>query len=120
MLVTDMAYKVDDWKFDALGTGYYEAGGATTDGLTKFNNSVVDGLLFRYQSATNYQDLGEEVLITQNAQAPAWDFTGLTTPGAGKMIINYVSQISEVYTEDTVIIIAAEGETINITDCEFN
>jgi hypothetical protein len=120
MLVTDMAYKVDDWKFDELGTGYYEAGGATTDGLTKFNNSVVDGMLFRYQSATNYQDLGEEVLITQNAQAPAWDFAGLTTPGAGKMIINYVSQISEIYTEDTVIIIAAEGETIDITDCEFN
>ena len=120
MLVTDLQGKVDDWKFDASGVGFYAAGGASSDGDTLFNNSVVDGLLFRYKTNTEYQDLGEEVLITQNAQAPAWDFAGLTTPGTGKTIINYIGvEISELYTEDTVIITAAEGETIDISDCEF-
>ena len=120
MLVTDLQGKVDDWKFDASGVGFYAAGGASSDGNTLFNNSVVDGLLFRYKTNTEYQDLGEEVLITQNAQAPAWDFASLTTPGSGKTIINYVGvEISELYTEDTVIITAAEGETIDISDCEF-
>ena len=120
MLVTDLQGKVDDWKFDASGVGFYAAGGASSDGDTLFNNSVVDGLLFRYKTNTEYQDLGEEVLITQNAQAPAWDFAGLTTPGTGKTIINYIGvEISELYTEDTVIITATEGETIDISDCEF-
>jgi len=120
MLVTDLQGKVDDWKFDASGVGFYAAGGASSDGSTLFNNSVVDGLLFRYKTNTEYQSLGEEVLITQNAQAPAWDFASLTTPGAGKTIINYVGvEISELYTEDTVIITAAEGETIDVSDCEF-
>ena len=42
-------------------------------------------------------------------------------PGAGKTIINYVGvEISQVYTEDTVIITAAEGVAIDISDCEFN
>jgi hypothetical protein len=120
MLVTDLKDKVDDWQFDACGVGFYADGGSCSDGQTKFNNSVVDGLLFRYKTNTSYQDLGEEVLITQNAQAPAWDFDSLTTPGAGKTIINYSGTISELYTEDTVIITAAEGETIDISDCEFN
>jgi len=120
MLVTDLQGKVDDWKFDASGVGFYAAGGASADGDTLFNNSVVDGMLFRYKANTEYQELGEEVLITENAQAPAWDFAGLTTPGTGKTIINYIGvEISELYTEDTVIITAAEGETIDISDCEF-
>ena len=120
MLVTDLQGKVDDWKFDASGVGFYAAGGASADGYTLFNNSVVDGMLFRYKANTEYQELGEEVLITENAQAPAWDFAGLTTPGTGKTIINYIGvEISELYTEDTVIITAAEGETIDISDCEF-
>lgn len=120
MLVTDLQGKVDDWKFDASGVGFYAAGGASADGNTLFNNSVVDGMLFRYKANTEYQELGEEVLITENAQAPAWDFAGLTTPGTGKTIINYIGvEISELYTEDTVIITAAEGEAIDISDCEF-
>jgi len=121
MLVTDLQGKVDDWKFDASGVGFYAAGGASADGHTLFNNSVVDGMLFRYKANTEYQELGEEVLITENAQAPAWDFASLTTPGAGKTIINYTGvEISEVYTEDTVIITAAEGVAIDISDCAFN
>ncbi|MDP6963295.1 MAG: hypothetical protein QGF46_03925 [Planctomycetota bacterium] len=119
MLVTDLANKVEDWLFDANGDGYYQLGGANVDGQTKFNNSIVDGLLFRYKTSTNYQSLGEEVLISEIAQAPAWDFTGLTTPGPGKMIINYSSEISEVYTDDTVIIVAADGQDIDISDCHF-
>ncbi|MBC8370930.1 MAG: hypothetical protein H8E25_13110 [Planctomycetes bacterium] len=120
MIVTDMANKVDDWLFDVNGDGYYAAGGSSNDGTTKFLNSVVDGLLFRYKSNTSYQNLGEEVLITQNAEAPAWDFDGLTTPAAGKTIINYTGQISNLYTQDTVVIIASDGDTINISDCEFH
>jgi hypothetical protein len=129
MLVTDIANRVDDWNSDITGDGFYSDGGADVDGFTMFNNSslncnglggsTVYGTLYKYKSDTLYQGGGDEVVITQGVQAPAWDFAGLTTPASGKMIINYTTAIEGLVAEDTVIIVAGAGQGIKITDSQL-
>ncbi|MFT7517306.1 MAG: hypothetical protein ACI84O_001096 [Myxococcota bacterium] len=132
MLVTDIANRVDDWNSDITGDGFYSDGGANVDGFTMFNNSSLNGVvvggstvygtLYKYKSESRsglYQDGGDEVVITQGVQAPAWDFAGLTTPASGKMIISDTTVIDGLVTQDTVIIVAGAGQGIKITDSQL-
>ncbi|MFT7517307.1 MAG: hypothetical protein ACI84O_001097 [Myxococcota bacterium] len=129
MLVTDIANRVDDWNTNESGDGFYADGGANADGFTVFNmtalngipddTSAVYGTLYKYKPDILYQDGGDEVVITQGVQAPAWNFAGLTTPASGKMVINYTTAIDGLVTEDTVIIVADSGEVISLQDCDF-
>jgi len=119
-LVTDKANMVNDWVFDAEGNGSYQAGGAAADGDTKFICTGIDGTLYKYDpDAEDYQWLGQEVVITDNSQAPSWDLDDWIEPGEGKVIFDGVTSMSWEYYDETAIFILDEGETLTLRGCTF-
>ncbi|PCJ54202.1 MAG: hypothetical protein COA70_06095 [Planctomycetota bacterium] len=120
VLVSDKASKVNDWVFDAEGVGSYQTGGAALDGSTIFLCTGVDGNLYKFDDqASDYQWLGDEIVITENSQAPAWDLDDWIVPGPGKVIFDGVTNMSWEYYDETVVFILDEGEKLVLNGCTF-
>jgi hypothetical protein len=119
-LFVDMEDKVNDWIFNASGVGHYEPGGSNHPGNTNLVQSVVDGHLYKYRDdLAPYQDLGDEIVIVDNAVAPAFDLSGFLIPGAGKTIYTGVTSLNGVHTEDTAVFILDPGVKLTLTACNF-
>jgi hypothetical protein len=119
-LFVDMEDKVNDWVFDASGIGHYELGGSNHAGNTNLVQSVVDGNLYKYRDDRQpYQNLGDEIVIVDNAVAPAYDLSGFLIPGAGKTIYTGVTSLNGVHTEDTAVFILNPGDKLTLTSCTF-
>ncbi|MFK5956224.1 MAG: hypothetical protein QM477_07250 [Planctomycetota bacterium] len=120
VLVSDKANKVNDWVFDAQGVGSYQPGGADLDGSTIFFCTGVDGTLFKFDGlGGDYQWLGDEVLVTENSQAPAWDLDDWIVPGPGKVIFNGVTSMNWEYFDETAVFILDAGEKLVLNGCTF-
>lgn len=120
LLVSDKANKVNDWVFDENGVGSYQAGGADVDGETLFICTGVDGTVYKFDDvADDYQWLGDEVVITENSQAPAWDLDDWIVPGPNKIIFEGVTNMSGEYYDQTAVFILDEGERLVLEGCTF-
>lgn len=119
-LFTDRANKVDDWVFDAEGEGSYQAGGADADGNTIFICTGIDGTVYKYRDdLDDYQWLGDEVVITANTRAPAWDLEEYLTPGPGKIIFDHVLKVKNEYYDETAVFILDPGDKLILKNCTF-
>lgn len=120
VLVTDRANKVDDWVFDEEGNGSYQAGGAAIDGNTQFICTGVEGTVFKYRDDIgDYQWLGDEMVLTENSKAPAWDLDEYLVPGPGKVIFEGVTSMDYEYYEETAVFVLEEGQTLKLKGCTF-
>jgi len=119
-LFVDMKDKVNDWVFDDFGVGHYEQGGSSHDGNINLVQSVVADNVYKYRDDRGeYQDLGEEHVIVDNAVAPPYDLSGFIVPGPNKTIYNGVTSLNGVHTEDTVVFIMDPGDKLTLTGCNF-
>jgi hypothetical protein len=119
-LFVDMKYKVNDWVVDEFGVGHYEPGGSSHDGNINLVQSVVDGWLYKYRDDRGeYQNLGTEQVIVDNAIAPAYDLSGFIVPGPGKTIYTGVTELNGVHTDDTAVFIMNPGEQLTLISCNF-
>lgn len=119
-LFVDMKDKVNDWVFDDFGVGHYEQGGSSHDGNINLVQSVVADNVYKYRDDRGeYQDLGEEHVIVDNAVAPSYDLSGFIVPGPNKTIYNGVTSLNGVHTEDTVVFIMDPGDKLTLTGCNF-
>lgn len=128
VMLADRAHRVNDWMFDPFGDGYYaESNGPAVDGVKQLSNAPVDGTVFKYRDdLPNYQLLGNEVLLEENTNMPAWDLDEFNVPGPGKVILTNPHNISsKVWTlnaltyEETVVINLANKQTVTLTNCNF-
>ena len=120
VLVSDKANKVNDWVFNESGIGSYQQGGADIAGETIFICTGVDGTVYKFDDeADDYQWLGDEVVITENSQAPAWDLEDWIVPGPGKVIFDGVTSMSNEYYDETAVFILDEGEKLVLKGCTF-
>lgn len=120
VLVTDRANKVNDWVFDAQGVGSYQPGGAAIDGKTQFICTGVDGTLYKYRDDVgDYNWLGDEVVLTENTRAPAWDLDDFLEPGPGKVIFTDVTRMDWEYYEETVVFVLEPGQKLTLRGCVF-
>jgi hypothetical protein len=128
ILLADRAFKVNDWKFDAYGDGYYaEGAGPEEDGNKQFVCTGVDGIVYKYRNdLPDYQWLGKEQVIQDNAWMPSWDLDEFLVPGPGKVILtnphnvgNKAWNLSGTTYEETVVINLTNKQTVTLTDCIF-
>lgn len=129
VLFADRAHRVNEWRFDAGGEGYYTEGtGPAADGHKQFVCTGVDGKLYKYRDdLPDYQWLGKEVLIEKNTWMPSWNLDDLAIPGPGKTILknphntgNTTWKINGLTYEDTVVIQLTNKQTVTMTNCHFN
>ncbi len=128
-LFADRAHRVNEWRFDADGEGYYTQGtGPANDGHKEFISTGVDGQLYKYRDdLPDYQWLGKEVLIDKNTWMPSWDLDELATPGPGRTILknphntgNTTWKVNGLKFEETVVIELTNKQTVTMTNCHFN
>ena len=117
VIITDKANRALDWHVNGSGEGAYQSGDSNTAGQIKFNNSDVDGTLYRYTDTNSYQDLGTEKVISDFAKAPVYTLEGLTSPGSGKTIYEDTTNLSGVILENTAIVKLSEGEHLVLDNC---
>ncbi|MCP4092602.1 MAG: hypothetical protein GY747_04055 [Planctomycetes bacterium] len=118
ILVTDRANKVNDWVYDAEGNGSYQSGGADADGTTIFVCTGVDGTVYKYRGdMDDYQWLGDEVVITENTQAPAWDLDQYLVEGPGLRIYDGVTKLTNEYVEETAVFILEPDQKLVLKGC---
>jgi hypothetical protein len=129
VLLVDRAFKCDDWMCIPGGGGSYAPGhGPGADGVKEFVCTGVDGTVFKYrEDLDDYQWLGPEVVISENAVMPSWDLDEFLQPGPGKVhLINPHNMGNEIWKlngltyEDTVVITLLNNQTVTLTNCHFN
>ena len=120
VLITDRANKVNDWVFNEEGVGSYQAGGSANDGTIDFICTGVDGTVYKYRDDFgDYQWLGDEMVITENSLAPAWDLDEFLVPGPGKVIFDGVTNLSYEYYEETAVFILDPGQKLVLKGCNL-
>lgn len=128
VLLVDRANKCDDWMFDAQGQGYYaESHGPASDGVKQFVCTGVDGTVFKYRDdLDDYQWLGDEVVISDNAVMPSWNLSEFLTPRANQTILTNPSGTgsstwtiqNKVY-QSTVVVKLNSGQQLTLNNSDF-
>jgi hypothetical protein len=129
VMLADEAYRINDWKFDLLGNGYYLDSGGPDDGGSKvFDSTGVNGTVFKYRDdLPDYQDLGEEKLLADNTFMPSWNLDEFLVPGPGKVILTNPHNLglqnwrmNNLRYEETVVVVLTNNQTLELTNCSFN
>ena len=110
ILVTDPSNRAADWD---VNSGEHTEEFSNHKGDIEFSGADVDGTLFHYNESEEIQSLGDEVVLTARAKAPAYSLDGFAEEGSGKVHFENTTELQGLYLQDTAVVELQPGQHLS-------
>lgn len=119
LFIADQAGSVYDYKLDIFGNPTWTLN--TDDlGSTDISSTKVNQTSYQFTNANWFKGSYDKEILDTPFYMPAWNLDSFLVPGADRLILYGVEELSNVNYHDTVVAVLDEGDTFNVNKCTLH